>query len=379
MIGPYPEPGVKISGGVERVIDTLLPELAGRIDLTLIVPGASQDMESTTCGVRTIYLRRGFGPGALRYWTSDARRVAAAVGRLRPDIIHLQGVAGVGRLIALPSVLTIHGIVHRDLVTGARGSGWGQFVRAGVAQVVRTVESRARRRLGSAIIINPYVFEVLPDLGRLRTFAIPNPVDPVFLSPVTDEGTRERRIVSVGRLGPLKDTLGIIRIASAVMKQDARVSLAVYGQPVDESYRDRCQELIRAEGLEGRIEMRGNVSKEQLREAFDRSSCLIMASKQENAPMAIAEAHSRGVSVVAPEAFGIKYMIAPGRNGVFLPMGNIAAQADALGAALDHNWDRVAIAKEASNAYSPGHVAGRILAAYRDVMDTHRAGRSPRA
>jgi len=54
------------------------------MDLTLIVPGASQNMESTNRGVRTIYLKRGLGPGALRYWTSDARRLAEALERLRP-------------------------------------------------------------------------------------------------------------------------------------------------------------------------------------------------------------------------------------------------------------------------------------------------------
>ena len=41
MVGPYPEPGAQVAGGVERVIDTLLPVLARAVDLTLVVPGAS--------------------------------------------------------------------------------------------------------------------------------------------------------------------------------------------------------------------------------------------------------------------------------------------------------------------------------------------------
>ena len=373
MIGPYPEPGARVSGGVERVIDTLLPELAGRLELTLIVPGASRGIESTTCGVRTIYLKRGFGPGVLRYWTSDARRLAGVVERLRPDLIHLQGVAGVGRFIQRPAILTVHGVLHRDLVTVGRGKGWGPIALFAAAQATRAIEARARHQIGNAVIINPYVFEALPDIGQLRTFPIPNPVDPAFLRPLPSESSRERRILSVGRIGPRKNTLGLISSVAHLMRRDASVTLVVCGPPSETSYYEACLELIRTEGFEDRILLPGNLGATEIARMLDGAACLFMLSEQETAPMAITEAHARGVPVVAPEAFGIKYMITPGKNGFFLPMGDIGAQADVLAAALDHEWDRVAIAREAWNAYSPGYVADSTLAAYRDVMDAHRA------
>jgi len=369
MVGPYPEPGNQVSGGVERVIDTLLPELAGYVDLILIVPGANLDAESVNHGVRTIYLKRGPGPGAARYWTIDARRLSQVVEKLAPDIVHLQGVAGVGRLVASPQLLTVHGIVHRDILTSSRGKGWGPLVRLGMAQVMRIVEASARRRIGHVITINPYVREALPDIGALRTFSIPNPVDPAFLTPLPDTGRpREHRIISIGRVGPLKNTLGILRIAAAVMRRNASVSLALYGDTVDGEYKNRCLELIRKEGLEGRIAIKGNVTSTELSQALDCSSCLIMASRQESAPMAITEAHARGVAVVAPEAFGIKYMITPGKNGFFLPAEDLETQADVLRRTLDHDWDRAVIALEAWESYSPRNVAVRTLAAYRDVL-----------
>ena len=174
MVGPYPEPGRQVSGGVERVIDTLLPELADAVDLTLVVPGASHDAETHHHGVRTIYLQRGGGPGALAYWTIDARRLARVVTAMSPDLVHLQGVGGVGRLVSAPRILTIHGIVHRDLLTSTRGQRWNWVARHGIAQVLRMVEARARRQVGNVIVINPYVIEALPDVARLRQFPIPD-------------------------------------------------------------------------------------------------------------------------------------------------------------------------------------------------------------
>ncbi len=93
-----------------------------------------------------------------------------------------------------------------------------------------------------------------------------------------------------------------------------------------------------------------------------------MTSKQETAPVAIAEAHSRGVAVVAPAAFGIKHMITPGRNGFLLPEGDGDAQVTVLRQALDHDWDRAAIAAEAWTTYGPQAIAAQTLKAYDAVL-----------
>lgn len=369
MVGDYPEPGSKISGGVERVIDTLLPELACEVELTLIVPGASKDMICDQHGVRTIYMRRRSVPGSLRYWTSDARRLARIVDDLRPDIVHLQGVGGIGRLVTCPRILTVHGILHKDVVTSSRNTGLRRLARRIAALLVRLVEARARRQIGHIIAINPYVLEVLPDIAANDAFAIPNPLDPVFAEPISDASMpRQRSIVSVGRIGGLKNTFAIVQAAAAAMKLDPDLVLTVCGAPVDEAYHAKCKDFIMAEGLTERIRLAGNLSSHQLKELLDKASCLVMASRQENAPMAIAEAQARGVAVVAPEAFGIRYMIEPGVNGMFWPMDDLAAQVAVLRRALEHKWDREAIARAARATYGVRDIATRTLAAYRAVL-----------
>ncbi len=369
MVGPYPEPGRQVSGGVARVIDTLLPELAGEVDVTLIVPGASRDAETDHHGVKTIYLQRGGGPGSLAYWTADARRLARAVAAMKPDIVHLQGIGGVGRLISAPRILTIHGIIHRDFVTSTRGPAWSRAPRHAMAQVLWTVEARARQQVGNIILINPYVAEALPDVAKLRQFPIPNPVDPAFCGALpSGSKTRPRRIASVGRIGPRKNTIQAVAIAALILKGDEIASYAAFGPWDNAEYLKKCQAVARDHGLGPRIEFPGSISSEKLRSELDRSSILLMTSKQETAPVAIAEAHARGVAVVAPEAFGIKHMITPGRNGFFLPDAHIGMQANVLRRALDHDWDRAAIAADAQAIYHPRRIAALTLDAYRHVL-----------
>jgi len=368
MVGPYPEPGAQVAGGVERVIDTLLPVLARAVDLTLVVPGASCDAESTNYGVRTVYLKRGPGPGSMRYWTFDAHRLARAIEGLKPDIVHLQDVAGVGRLIRGPAIFTVHGIIDRDLVSSGRGNVWGPLLRRGMAHVMRIVESRGRNRIGNVILINPYVLEAQPDIGRLRTFAIPNPVDPAFFETVGQSSVRERRIISVGNIGPRKNILEVLRVAACLMKQDTSLTLVICGKSVDDAYQQKCLDLIRSEGLESRISLPGNLAALDLLRLLDKSACLLMASRQETAPVAIAEANARGVPVVAPQSFGIKHMVVPGRNGFFLPAGDLDTQASVLRRALEHDWDRAGIAKEAQQNYDVRRIAEMTISAYGDVL-----------
>lgn len=373
IVGPFPEYGSQISGGVERVIDTLLPELARRVELTLIVPGALRNTECLNEGVRTIYLKRGPGPGSIRYWTIDAYRVAKVVERLAPDLVHLQGIAGSGFFLRRPAVLTVHGIIDQDLIRASTGGSLEAAARQFAARILRSVEHSTQKRLGNAIIINPYVLEAMPSVRSLRRFEIPNPVDPQFLQfaePI--KAVRSRRIVSIGRIGARKNTLELISLCELVLKKDPLAELIVCGSPTDDLYFQRCRDLVLQQGIEKRVKFAGNLSVPMLKTILDDSSCLIMTSRQETAPVAIAEAHSRGVAVVAPDAFGIPHMITEGWNGFFLPSENRNLQAAAIMRALDFDWDRAGLADEAHSTYDPKVVADKTVSAYQDVLRSSR-------
>jgi glycosyltransferase involved in cell wall biosynthesis len=254
-------------------------------------------------------------------------------------------------------------------VASARGKAWGPVVRHATAQVLRMVEARARRQIGNVLVISPYVIEALPDVAGLRQFPIPNPIDRIFCEPLPPASQAcPRRIISVGRIGPRKNTIQAVAVAARILRDEGFASYAAFGPADSAAYLDRCETMARDAGVVPRIAFPGGVSAEALRHELDRSSILLLTSKQENAPVAIAEAQARGVAVVAPAAFGIRHMIVPGRNGFFLPDADIDTQAKVLRQALDHSWNRAAIAAEAQATYSPRRIAELTLAAYRDVL-----------
>jgi glycosyltransferase involved in cell wall biosynthesis len=274
----------------------------------------------------------------------------------------------------VPRILTIHGLAHRDYVTSTRARPWGRLARHAMARLLRAVEARAREQIGDVIVINPYVLEALPDVAGLRQFVIANPVDPIFCGTLpSGAAPRQRRILSVGRIGPRKNTCHAVALAARLLQGDAAASYTAIGPTSDPAYLRQCRAVADSGSARARIEFPGSAAPERLRRELDRSSLLLMTSRQETAPVAIAEAHARGVAVVAPCAFGIKHMITPGRNGFFLPEADIEAQATVLRQALDHQWDRAAIAAEAWATYSPEAIAAQTLKAYRAVLGRNAA------
>lgn len=369
MVGTYPLPGQAVSGGIERVISTLLPPLARLVNLTLVVPGSSIEDKTTRQGVKVIYCKRSPGPGVLRYWSTDAQHVADVVAAERPDIVHVQGAAGAARLIAEPQLLTIHGIPHRNAAYSTSGRAWGPLAAFCAAYVVRIVELHARRAVPNIIQINPYVLEALPDIARHNLYSIPNPIDPAFCLPLTAASkTRAQRVLSIGRISPQKDTLRALSIVKRAMSHDPKLEFCLFGSPDSAEYLQRCQSYVHNAGLTGRIRFHSNVDTGHLIEALDGASILLLTSKQETAPVALAEAHARGVAVLAPREFGMKYMIAEGHNGIFLPSDGLDAQAESLRQALDHEWRRSEIAAHAVQHYNPETIARRTVGVYEEIL-----------
>ncbi len=369
MIGPYPAPGRSVSGGVERVIQTLLPVLGMRVELTLLVPNADRDMEVSEFGARVVYLKRTKGLGVLSYWQADARRIRDFVLKAQPDVVHLQGSGGWGRLVSSPKILTVHGIAHRDILTSRRGQRWGRVLSVLAAQLVKVIERRARQAIGNVIVINPYVLDAYPDIAKRKHWLIPNPADPVFTGFVSDlPVVREKKIVIVGKVGSRKNTLEGVRLACDVLRDEPEASLSVAGDTSDKAYLAQCQAIATASGVGDRVGFMGNLDTCDLIRLYDRASLLLMTSRQETAPMAIIEAQSRGVAVVAPACFGIPAMIKDQKNGRFLTNDGFEADVSLLRDALRHEWDRIEIAEIARSEYSAKAVADATLRAYKDVL-----------
>ena len=368
IVGPYPKPGEPLAGGTERVIDCLLGTLPKMIDLSLIVPGADIDLQDTRNGLKIYYLRKRSLPGFLRYWRQDARAVAHQIEAIGPDLVHVHSGSGSSRFITRPTIITVHGMLGRDIVEKNRGNIYRIAIARAIGLFVSTIEKRYRRRAKNAIVISPYMKEALPDLNNIKTFDIPNPVAPEFLiSERPNNKNRERHLVAVQRIGPLKNTLGMVKAAVYALKQDTEARLTICGQVGDNSHYRACLEVVRGSGLEDRIVFAGHKTTDEIIHLLDSARCYITMSRQETAPMAVAEALCRGTAVLGPNNFGFPHMIEQGRNGFLWPQEDLKGQAALILSALNYEWDHDGIMQEAREKYGVEEIGERTYKAYREI------------
>lgn len=367
IIGPYPQPGDPINGGVERVVDTLARALSKTLKVSLVVPGSPSALRHDTGAFEVVYLKRSPLPASLAYWSVDALRLRRIVKELRPDIVHIQGAAGYGLLLGGPLVLTVHGIPH--LASPYLRAGRFAWIASLRARLIAAVERLGRLRAGNVVVINEYVTSALPDIRSLRHRLIPNPLDRTSLeAPVENERAAELHFIAVGKVCRLKNTLGVLQLFASVSERLPDATLALCGATPDPDYFDECRRFVNENGLYERVRFPGPLSTEQLIAEYDRSKLLVHLSNQETAPMVVCEAQARGLPVAAAPAFGIRTMVRHLTNGFHLTGTDLATNAELLVQAATHRFDRAAIRSQARADYDPATVAAKTVAFYREVL-----------
>ena len=147
--------------------------------------------------------------------------------------------------------------------------------------------------------------------------------------------------VCLARLAPQKGLDVLVDAARRLrdVLPDARVAIVGRG-PDGAALRDR----VRARGLQGRVLFAGFL--EDPGPAYDAADCVVLPSRWEGFGLAALEARAAGRRVVVSAAGGLPE--AAGADGVVVPVGDAAALADALAAALSP--DAVAAARGSARA-----------------------------
>jgi glycosyltransferase involved in cell wall biosynthesis len=199
------------------------------------------------------------------------------------------------------------------------------------ADVVVTLTEGARRDLARN-------FHVPEDrLARMSANAV---IDAAALA--APETKREPGlIVSVGRLSPEKDHATLIR---AFAKLDRTMRLEIAG---DGPMHAPLQSLIRELGLAGRVRLSGFVADPF--PLFRRAALAVSSSRYEGFGNAIVEALACGTPVVATDCpYGPREILADGRYGLLVPVGDADALARAIGQAMATRPDRAALRARAA-------------------------------
>jgi glycosyltransferase involved in cell wall biosynthesis len=308
------------------------------------------------------YLPCGSGNPVFNMLYGNIAAVRRKLAELRFDLVHVQGIASLICGLKRPNVLTIHGIMERDVLFR------GRFRRSRSA-VIRFLENRGRQRAREVIVISPYVKSELAGVLRGRTWDIENPVLDSFF-----EIRRQRvdgRILYGGVINERKNILGLIEGFALLAARNAGAQLLLAGDGKDSAYGRQCRRRAEELGLSLRVVFLGSLSVEGLQEELSKAACLALCSFQETAPVIIEEAMAVGVPVVASNICGIPFMVEDGVTGRLVdpadPRSIAAGLSDVLESANEEAMS-VRSREVASRRFRASVVAQKTYDVYRSVL-----------
>lgn len=290
VLGLRGVPGIE--GGVETHAEQLYPRLAANgCDVEILVRAPFVPTQKSNFGA--IRLKR--------LWAPRRRGLEAFVHSMlgvfyaaftRPDILHVHAigpaiVTPIARLLGLRVVVTNHGPDYdRDK--------WGLIARSALRLGERVGMRYAHARIS--------ISRVIADLVRAKYGAtsdlIPNGV--IVHEPVTGTdqlarfGLRPGRyFLHVGRMVPEKRQLDLIRAYRGISPHDWK--LAIVGRLTDDPY---CRTVAEA-AREARVVLTDFQAGEALRQVYSHAGAFVLPSSHEGLPIALLEALSYGVPVLA--------------------------------------------------------------------------------
>lgn len=175
------------------------------------------------------------------------------------------------------------------------------------------------------------------------------------------------KYISIGSLIHRKGYDILIKALSEVTRYSLDWELRIVGGGPEEK---NLQNLIKQLGLESNIKMIGQKNKQEIKSLLYDSDVFIFSSRAENFSVAVLEALSAGLPVVATTCGGIRECIHE-RNGVLVPVEDISELAKSI-SDISKNielYDKQSIADECKKLFSPSVITKEITDVFRDVVN----------
>ena len=139
--------------------------------------------------------------------------------------------------------------------------------------------------------------------------------DKVPIKPLNLRG--KINFVFVGTLVSGKNPMYAIQLVESLCGKGYDVSLDLYGEGIERNVLEDC---ITSKNLENIIKLRGNQNKEAVTNAYQNSHFVILPSKSEGWPKALAEGMFWGCVPIATSVSCVPFMLDYGERGVLLQM-----------------------------------------------------------
>lgn len=177
--------------------------------------------------------------------------------------------------------------------------------------------------------------------------------------------------ISTGSLIKRKGYDLLIKAFSEITSQLGSWELIIIG---DGSERENLQQMINTFHLDDNIKLLGRKNKQEIISFLCDSDIFVFPSRMENFSVAVLEALSLGLPVVATICGGIRECIDE-ENGILVPVDDVGALANGI---LDiykklKNYDCRAIADECKKRFAPEVIAQQLSSIFEEVVTNHQS------
>ena len=190
-----------------------------------------------------------------------------------------------------------------------------------------------------------------PTSIRKKAVILKNSLNPAFMKGRFTE-TREKTIVSVGRLDANKNQSLLIGAFAKIAKDYPEYRVILYGEGEN---REKLEQEVQQFGMKDRIILPGITT--DVVTAIQKASVFVLTSFTEGMPNALIEAMALGLAVISTDCpcGGPATLIQHGENGMLVPVGDVECLAECLDIILGNQELETKLGSNASqiqNKYS---------------------------
>lgn len=165
---------------------------------------------------------------------------------------------------------------------------------------------------------------------------IPNAIKNIFFD-IPQKVKTDNRLLYLGVIDNNKNLIFTLELLSKLIEHKKYYSLDVLGGFGNDAYENQIRNFITEKNLTNYVHFHGWVNQSYVLKQLEQSDILIVSSKHESLPMAIAESMAAGKVVLASNVGGISEMFENKMSGYLFDLNNIDLPLETLENLYDNN------------------------------------------
>lgn len=280
------------------------------------------------------------------------------------------------KLFGKPDVLYSHYLTNTDFAVELKQrfhiplvgiEHWSKLNQNPLDYAIEQQAKHAYPHLDRLITVSHHLQHNIKQLLGIDSIVVYNMVNSSFLFETKPKQDDVIRFISVGSLLPIKGFDTLLKAFFEAKLPSKKWTLSIVGDGCE--YQKICK-LIDDMHLNNNVQLLGKRTKDQISRLLCEHDVFCLASRSETFGVAIIEALSCGLPVIATQCGGPEEFITKD-NGLLVPIGDVAKLSDAIKYIYEHyqQYNRKAIANSCQSQFSSKVIAEQLTEIFEDVIN----------